>query len=87
MLITTSNVCVIVLYIYIYVIYLRLGIEEPQDINPNPVLNFEKWLSSVTERINQEMHYQFDGNPPTMVFHIHKVSNTLMYAMFIHLFI
>jgi len=21
------------------------------------------------------MHYQFDGNPPTMVFHIHKVSN------------
>jgi len=20
------------------------------------------------------MHYQFDGNPPTMVFHIHKVS-------------
>lgn len=46
--------------------------EEPQFINPNPILNFEKWLSSVTERINQEMHYQFDGNPPTMVFHIHK---------------
>jgi len=35
-------------------------------------------MSSVTERINQEMHYQFDGNPPTMVFHIHKVSNTFV---------
>lgn len=56
---------------------LPLGLEEPQDVNPNPVLYFEKWLSSVTERINQEMHYQFDGNPPTMVFHIHKVSNLL----------
>lgn len=51
-----------------------LGLVEPEEINPNPVLYFEKWLSSVTERINQEMHYQFDGNPPTMVFHIHKVS-------------
>lgn len=47
-------------------------------MNPNPVLYFEKWLSSVTERINQEMHYQFDGNPPTMVFHIHKVSIILL---------
>jgi len=49
-----------------------------QVVNPNPVLNFETWLSSVTERINQEMHYQFDGNPPTMVFHIHKVSKILI---------
>lgn len=57
---------------------LYLGHEEPQLINPNPVLSFEKWISSVTERINQEMHYQFDGNPPTMVFHIHKVSNTFV---------
>jgi len=35
-------------------------------------------MSSVTERINQEMHYQFDGNPPTMVFHIHKVSKKIV---------
>ncbi|VVC32240.1 Hypothetical protein CINCED_3A005954 [Cinara cedri] len=48
--------------------------EESQVVNPNPVLDFERWLSSVTERINQEMHYQFDGNPQTMVFTIHKVS-------------
>lgn len=55
-----------------------LGLAEPHDFNPNPLLNFETWLSSVTERINQEMHYQFDGNPPTMVFHIHKVSKLLL---------
>lgn len=56
------------------IIIFCLDCNELQDFNPNPVINFEKWLSSVTERINQEMHYQFDGNPPTMVFHIHKVS-------------
>lgn len=47
------------------------------------MLSFENWLSSVTERINQEMHYQFDGNPPTMVFHIHKVSSILNYLLLI----
>ncbi|XP_050528386.1 uncharacterized protein C2orf42 isoform X3 [Daktulosphaira vitifoliae] len=46
--------------------------EQKKCINPNPEISFEMWLASVTERINQEMHYQFDGNPPTMVFHIHK---------------
>jgi len=25
------------------------------------VLTFDDWLSSVTERINQTMHYQFSG--------------------------
>ena len=25
------------------------------------VLPFDDWLASVTERINQTMHYQFDG--------------------------
>jgi len=25
------------------------------------VLSFDDWLASVTERINQTMHYQFDG--------------------------
>ncbi|ESO90823.1 hypothetical protein LOTGIDRAFT_122741 [Lottia gigantea] len=32
-------------------------------------LGFIQWLSSVTERINQTMHYQFDGNPEPLVFH------------------
>lgn len=25
------------------------------------VVSFHQWLGSVTERINQTMHYQFDG--------------------------
>jgi len=34
---------------------------------------FTDWLSSVTERINQMMHYQFPGNPDPLVFHIPRV--------------
>ena len=26
-----------------------------------PVITFKDWLCSVTEKINQTMHYQFDG--------------------------
>ncbi|WAR22522.1 CB042-like protein [Mya arenaria] len=33
------------------------------------VASFHSWLGSVTERINQTMHYQFDGNPDPLVFH------------------
>ncbi|XP_072122845.1 uncharacterized protein C2orf42 homolog isoform X1 [Mobula birostris] len=33
-------------------------------------LSFQEWLSSVTERINQTMHYQFDGKPEPLVFHV-----------------
>ncbi|KAG1652576.1 hypothetical protein GQR58_026224 [Nymphon striatum] len=32
-------------------------------------ITFEQWLASVTERINQTMHYQFSGNPEPLVFH------------------
>ena len=32
-------------------------------------LSFHQWLASVTERINQTMHYQFDGPPEPLVFH------------------
>ena len=28
-----------------------------------PCLGFRTWLASITERINQTMHYQFSGNP------------------------
>ncbi|XP_068190564.1 uncharacterized protein C2orf42 homolog isoform X4 [Antennarius striatus] len=31
---------------------------------------FHQWLASVTERIHQTMHYQFDGKPQPLVFHI-----------------
>lgn len=33
-------------------------------------LTFTDWLCSVTERIHQTMHYQFDGKPEPLVFHI-----------------
>jgi len=32
-------------------------------------LSFISWLSSVTERVNQTMHYQFTGSPEPLVFH------------------
>ena len=40
-------------------------------------LLFTDWLASVTERINQTMHYQFDGHPEPLVFHAPQVENTL----------
>ncbi|XP_071435393.1 uncharacterized protein C2orf42 homolog isoform X2 [Pithys albifrons albifrons] len=33
-------------------------------------LSFQDWLASVTERIHQTMHYQFEGHPEPLVFHI-----------------
>ncbi|KAM7368694.1 hypothetical protein PAMP_013006 [Pampus punctatissimus] len=33
-------------------------------------LGFHQWLAGVTERIHQMMHYQFDGKPEALVYHI-----------------
>ncbi|CAJ1070437.1 uncharacterized protein C2orf42 homolog isoform X2 [Xyrichtys novacula] len=33
-------------------------------------LGFHQWLAGVTERIHQSMHYQYDGKPQPLVFHI-----------------
>ncbi|XP_054467994.1 uncharacterized protein C2orf42 homolog isoform X1 [Anoplopoma fimbria] len=33
-------------------------------------MGFQQWLASVTERIHQTMHYQFDGKPEPLVYHI-----------------
>ncbi|XP_032085415.1 uncharacterized protein C2orf42 homolog [Thamnophis elegans] len=41
------------------------GLEESQ-----VALSFLEWLASVTERLHQAMHYQFDGKPEPLVFHI-----------------
>ncbi|XP_033106752.1 uncharacterized protein C2orf42-like [Anneissia japonica] len=38
-----------------------------------PVITFVDWLGSVTERVNQTMHFQFDGNPEPLVFHVPQV--------------
>ncbi|KAK0090551.1 hypothetical protein PV325_011698 [Microctonus aethiopoides] len=39
----------------------------------NTNLSFIKWLASVTERINQTMHFQFDGKPEPLVFHAPQI--------------
>ena len=39
-------------------------------------LSFISWLSSVTERVNQTMHYQFTGSPEPLVFHAPQVLNS-----------
>jgi len=41
----------------------------PTDEN-STFLFFENWLSSVTERINQTMHFQMSGSPDPHVYHI-----------------
>ncbi|XP_074103880.1 uncharacterized protein C2orf42 isoform X2 [Cotesia typhae] len=45
-----------------------------ENVNESNVnVSFIKWLSSVTERINQTMHFQFDGKPEPLVFHVPQV--------------
>ncbi|XP_032685892.1 uncharacterized protein C2orf42 homolog isoform X2 [Odontomachus brunneus] len=39
----------------------------------NTSLPFIKWLASITERINQTMHFQFDGKPEPLVFHVPQI--------------
>ncbi|CAH0382207.1 unnamed protein product [Bemisia tabaci] len=43
---------------------------EPEVDEENTTFSFYQWLASVTERINQEMHYQFDGKPRTLTFQV-----------------
>ncbi|XP_062339849.1 uncharacterized protein C2orf42 homolog isoform X1 [Osmerus eperlanus] len=54
----------------------RPRLEEPITGSSQPVderqvtQGFQQWLASVTEKIHQTMHYQFDGKPEPLVFHI-----------------
>ncbi|XP_012215418.1 uncharacterized protein C2orf42 [Linepithema humile] len=45
--------------------------DELDEANTN--LPFIKWLASITERINQTMHFQFDGKPDPLVFHVPQI--------------
>lgn len=45
--------------------------EDVDEANIN--LPFIKWLASITERINQTMHFQFDGKPDPLVFHVPQI--------------
>nr|XP_054766503.1 uncharacterized protein C2orf42-like isoform X1 [Lytechinus pictus] len=50
------------------------GIPQPTtEALEGPTVSFNHWLGSVTERINQTMHYQFEGTPEPLVFHIPQV--------------
>ncbi|XP_071011401.1 uncharacterized protein C2orf42-like isoform X1 [Oncorhynchus clarkii lewisi] len=66
----------------------RLRLEEHLIGSSQPVdeslvtLGFQQWLASVTERIHLTMHYQFDGQPEPLVFHIpHVFFNALQYRL------
>ncbi|XP_051748859.1 uncharacterized protein C2orf42 homolog isoform X2 [Ctenopharyngodon idella] len=45
------------------------GSSQPVD-ETHVSLGFQQWLASVTERIHQTMHFQFDGKPEPLVFYI-----------------
>lgn len=51
---------------------------EPVDENAANI-TFIQWLASVTERINQTMHFQFSGKPDPLVFHVPQVDFLLCY--------
>nr|XP_053628222.1 uncharacterized protein C2orf42-like isoform X3 [Cherax quadricarinatus] len=46
--------------------------KEPVDEN-TASFSFLSWLGSVTERINQTMHFGFSGKPEPLVFHMPKI--------------
>ncbi|XP_063864561.1 uncharacterized protein C2orf42-like isoform X2 [Scylla paramamosain] len=46
--------------------------KEPVDEN-TASFSFMNWLGSVTERINQTMHFGFSGKPEPLVFHMPKL--------------
>ncbi|KAK9532297.1 hypothetical protein VZT92_009687 [Zoarces viviparus] len=54
----------------------KLRLDEPlsgssQLVDERTVtMGFQQWLAGVTERIHQTMHYQFDGKPEPLVYHI-----------------
>ncbi|KAM6902063.1 uncharacterized protein C2orf42 homolog [Xenentodon cancila] len=54
----------------------KLRLEESASGNAQVVdehtvtMGFHQWLASVTERIHQTMHFQFDGKPRPLVYHI-----------------
>jgi len=53
---------------------------EPVDENAANI-TFIQWLASVTERINQTMHFQFSGKPDPLVFHVPQVNFLLCYYL------
>ncbi|CAL1543697.1 unnamed protein product [Lymnaea stagnalis] len=50
----------------------KLSYQTPVD-EYSASISFQQWLASVTERINQTMHYGFSGTPDPLVFHAPQV--------------
>jgi hypothetical protein len=46
-------------------------LDQPDESKTNQ--SFHQWLASVTERINETMHFQFPGKPDPLVFHVPQV--------------
>jgi hypothetical protein len=48
-----------------------IGVRKQEPVDENAAnITFIQWLASVTERINQTMHFQFSGKPDPLVFHV-----------------
>jgi hypothetical protein len=57
----------------------EVGFLVPEPIDENATsITFVQWLASVTERINQAMHFQFSGKPDPLVFHVPQVTFLIM---------
>jgi len=52
-------------------------VSEPLD-ESMVYLPFLDWLASVTERLNETMHYESPGQPDPVVFHVPHVSVLLL---------
>ncbi|KAJ9580223.1 hypothetical protein L9F63_004123, partial [Diploptera punctata] len=51
-----------------------IGLRKEETVDEKQAsLTFIQWLASVTERINQTMHFQFSGKPDPLVFHVPQV--------------
>nr|CAD7401827.1 unnamed protein product [Timema cristinae] len=58
-------------------------VKKQEPLNESEVsVTFLQWLASVTERINQSMHFQFDGKPDPLVFHVPQFVTLLLQVFF-----
>lgn len=53
----------------------RQNSDDEDDLSCSDSLQFEHWLSSVVERINNTMDFNDDGRPPKLVFSVCHVSS------------
>jgi len=64
-------------YLLVIDFFFLFFFSEPVDENAANI-TFIQWLASVTERINQTMHFQFSGKPDPLVFHVPQVDSFIV---------